>query len=601
MSISAAEFLKWCEVFNVDFNGGTSGDVNAIIGTANQVIVSNPTGNVTLSLPQSIGTGNTPTFAGANLGNISISGNTVSSTNTNGFINFQANGTGQYIFGLSGGVAPEVSSNGIFSVGVPGTIQGAVRIYAYLNSAGSGNVTLGKSRSTAIGSFSVVQAGDSLGGIFFKADTGAALGIRSYMQSSVTTVGAFVGSNYSIATSSPSTSGAIVALTIDDGQIVTLAHPLPTGSGGTGTTSSTGTGSLVLQNTPTLITPVLGAATATSIYATGNLQAKTYLIAGDASGGVGGNGVILYANTTAKGFLLIEGVDNIGNFGVSIKNASFGQASTLTIPDVAAVNANFIMSGNVAGIQSVNTNLNISTGADTVFNIVSTSATGQPYIQWTRNTSTAINYIQAGTNVAGNASSTGTLFVNNIAGGDFFFNVVGTGNLLTLGITAATFSKQVIAPSFSPSTTSGIIGTTTNNDAASGSVGEYVTSNIPVASAITLSSGAGTNITTISLTAGDWDVFGNISFGGDTNTVVGFTLAGSSIVSQTFPDASQYASSGFGSPGILAFANSTRIGLPIPTTRLSLSGTTTVYLVADMLFSVGAGTACGTLSARRRR
>ncbi len=40
---------------------------------------------------------------------------------------------------------------------------------------------------------------------------------------------------------------------------------LPTANGGTGTTSTTGTGALVLQTTPILITPVLGAATATSI------------------------------------------------------------------------------------------------------------------------------------------------------------------------------------------------------------------------------------------------------------------------------------------------------------------------------------------------
>lgn len=39
-----------------------SGDVDSIIGTANQVIASNPTGNVTLSLPQSIATSSGVTF-----------------------------------------------------------------------------------------------------------------------------------------------------------------------------------------------------------------------------------------------------------------------------------------------------------------------------------------------------------------------------------------------------------------------------------------------------------------------------------------------------------------------------------------------------------
>lgn len=40
---------------------------------------------------------------------------------------------------------------------------------------------------------------------------------------------------------------------------------LPVGNGGTGVTSSTGTGNVVLSNSPTLVTPALGAATATTI------------------------------------------------------------------------------------------------------------------------------------------------------------------------------------------------------------------------------------------------------------------------------------------------------------------------------------------------
>ena len=46
---------------------------------------------------------------------------------------------------------------------------------------------------------------------------------------------------------------------------LTLGSALPVASGGTGATSSTGTVAVVLSNTPTLVTPVLGVATATSI------------------------------------------------------------------------------------------------------------------------------------------------------------------------------------------------------------------------------------------------------------------------------------------------------------------------------------------------
>jgi hypothetical protein len=42
--------------------GSTTGPVTSITGTANQVIASSPTGNITLSLPQNIATNSTPTF-----------------------------------------------------------------------------------------------------------------------------------------------------------------------------------------------------------------------------------------------------------------------------------------------------------------------------------------------------------------------------------------------------------------------------------------------------------------------------------------------------------------------------------------------------------
>ena len=50
-----------------------------------------------------------------------------------------------------------------------------------------------------------------------------------------------------------------IALTTD------VTGTLPVANGGTGVTTSTGTGSVVLSTSPTLTTPVLGAATGTSL------------------------------------------------------------------------------------------------------------------------------------------------------------------------------------------------------------------------------------------------------------------------------------------------------------------------------------------------
>lgn len=51
------------------------------------------------------------------------------------------------------------------------------------------------------------------------------------------------------------------AVTISAAQVVTFANALAVASGGTGVTSSTGTGSVVLSTSPTLITPLLGTPT----------------------------------------------------------------------------------------------------------------------------------------------------------------------------------------------------------------------------------------------------------------------------------------------------------------------------------------------------
>jgi hypothetical protein len=59
--------------------------------------------------------------------------------------------------------------------------------------------------------------------------------------------------------------GTDVGNQVDYLSTLTLGTALPVASGGTGVTTSTGTGATVLSTTPTLVTPVLGVATATSI------------------------------------------------------------------------------------------------------------------------------------------------------------------------------------------------------------------------------------------------------------------------------------------------------------------------------------------------
>lgn len=141
-------------------------------------------------------------------------------------------------------------------------------------------------------------------------------------------------------------------------------------------------------------------------------------------------------------------------------------------------------------------------------------------------------------------------------------------------------------------TTKGIIGTTTNDNAAAGSVGQFVTSVIAASPGVTLnSSGIQQDVTSISLTAGDWDVWGNVAVSSATMTLMAGWVSSSSA---TIPDLSLY------NPIPCNAAVITNTGLCVPGRRFSLSTTTTIYLTATANFS-GSATACGGIYARRVR
>lgn len=71
------------------------------------------------------------------------------------------------------------------------------------------------------------------------------------------------------------------------GSAASLSTPLAVASGGTGATAVTGTGTNVLNTSPTLVTPVLGEATATSINGTTIPTSKVLLTTTDAIASVG--------------------------------------------------------------------------------------------------------------------------------------------------------------------------------------------------------------------------------------------------------------------------------------------------------------------------
>lgn len=142
-----------------------------------------------------------------------------------------------------------------------------------------------------------------------------------------------------------------------------------------------------------------------------------------------------------------------------------------------------------------------------------------------------------------------------------------------------------------------ITGTTTNDSAAAGKVGELITGNLVEGSAVSLTTATAANVTSISLTAGDWDVSGVIAFKFAASTSYSNLISGTSTTSATFGavGTDQRLFMAANVPGAASLM------LSAPMTRYSLSATTTVYLVAYGTFTVSTLQAYGFIRARRVR
>ena len=142
-----------------------------------------------------------------------------------------------------------------------------------------------------------------------------------------------------------------------------------------------------------------------------------------------------------------------------------------------------------------------------------------------------------------------------------------------------------------------IAGTTTNDNAAAGNVGEFISSTILSAGAVSLTSTVTANITSIPLTAGDWNVWGNIATTPGSGTTTSNIQAWINTVSASAP----VIPNGGAYVGTPAYAANLAAQVPVGMMRLSLPATTTVYLSIDATFAVSTLSAYGFIGARRAR
>lgn len=158
-------------------------------------------------------------------------------------------------------------------------------------------------------------------------------------------------------------------------------------------------------------------------------------------------------------------------------------------------------------------------------------------------------------------------------------------------------------------------GTTTNDTPSAGYIGEYMLVYTPYGSRVSLSTGTTANVcispgASITLTAGDWMVSASASFipSATTTFTNGWLDLGVSQTSATMPGAADYsveASNGeyLSESSVPQTANSSgaAIGMTIAPYRISVSTSTTFYLVAKATFGTSTLSVCGGIRAWRVR
>lgn len=139
-------------------------------------------------------------------------------------------------------------------------------------------------------------------------------------------------------------------------------------------------------------------------------------------------------------------------------------------------------------------------------------------------------------------------------------------------------------------------GTTTNDVAAAGNVGELLSAQQISGSAIVLTTATPANIISLALTAGDWDVWGQVDYIPGATTVPTLLQQGLSTVTAALSVQDTFSSMPFPTA-----VGANLIALPVPMQRIRLAATTTIFLVTSPTFTTSTLSGYGTIFARRRR
>lgn len=174
-----------------------------------------------------------------------------------------------------------------------------------------------------------------------------------------------------------------------------------------------------------------------------------------------------------------------------------------------------------------------------------------------------------------------------------------TGGTLALTLDSAQKAIHNGNISFTTTSTQGIVGTTTNDSAAAGNVGEVVRSSVTsVALPTTTQFG---DLTSISLTAGDWLVSGLMNYLDNSGTLTNIILGISTTTGNSSTGLVSGDNEAIANYGGAAFTAVPSGALAVPSYHLQLATTTTVYLKYSATYTGTPGSVSGRISAVRIR
>ncbi len=309
------------------------------------------------------------------------------------------------------------------------------------------------------------------------------------------------------------------------------------------------------------------------------------------------------------GFLLAAAF-SISTFGATLvpvqllnpSGSSSGQAIVSTGSSTAPAWGGVGVNG-IAAIpaNTVLANVTVSSASPTAFAMPNCS-TASSILQYTSGAGFTCNTTiwaspPAIGGTAANAGAFTTLSASGTVSGAGMTNMVNAvlqspGPIGSVTPATGKFTTIQATSTISPSTTAGIVGTTLGDNANGGSVGEYVSAS---ASGTSLTTATPANCASASLTAGDWNVWGVVTYVPAASTTVSGIASGISTTSATL-----------GGTGTLTSLNATlttgaQQAEATPLVRVSLSSTTVVYLVGFAAFGTSTMTCAGNINARRVR